>query len=131
MSTKYWSRILIVEDEGITAQALREALEEMNCEVVDVVTSGWESVEKARELEPDLVLMDIQLKGGMDGISATQRIQTQLNIPVVYLTAFSDSDTLKRVLHSGAYGYVVKPFDPDELQSVISQAIRQHRLRRP
>jgi CheY-like chemotaxis protein len=132
MSTQsqYWSKILIVEDEGITAQALKEALSDMGCEVLGIVTTGWEAVEKARDLKPDLVLMDIKLKGGMDGVSATQRIQTQLNIPVVYLTAYSDNDTLKRVLHSGAYGYVVKPFDQDELQSVISQAIRQHLLRR-
>lgn len=123
-------RILIVEDEMITADALAEMLADMGHEVVGRARTGWDAVVKSKELVPNLVLMDIRLKGEMDGVSAAQRIQFEQDIPVVYLTAYSDDETLKRVLHSGAYGFLVKPCDPDELKQAIAKALRQHRIRK-
>jgi CheY-like chemotaxis protein len=98
--------------------------------VVGIVSSGWEAVEQAAALQPDLVLMDIKLMGPMDGVSATQRIQTQSDVPVVYLTSYSDDETLKRVLHSQPYGYLIKPFGDQELRNAINKALYQHRLGR-
>lgn len=127
MTAEHRSKILIVEDEGITAQALREALIDMGHRVVGVAVTGWEAIKKSIDLKPDLVIMDIKLRGEVDGISAAQRIQSQLDIPVIYLTAYSDEQTLKRVVHSKAYGYLVKPFDEYELQSTVDKVLRQHR----
>ncbi len=129
METGHRTKILIVEDEGITAAALVESLVDMGYQVAGVVSTGWDAVQKSTDLKPDLVLMDIKLKGALDGVAAAQRIQAQLDIPVVYLTAYSDDETLKRVVHSRAYGYVVKPFEPNRLQDAIAQALHQHRTR--
>jgi len=128
MGSSRWIRILVVEDEGITAKALEEFLKDSGYEVVGIVSSGWEAVEQTAALQPDLVLMDIKLMGPMDGVSATQRIQSQLDVPVVYLTSYSDDETLKRVLHSQPYGYLIKPFDDQELRNAINKALYQHRL---
>jgi CheY-like chemotaxis protein len=131
MEGKDRARILVVEDEGITVEAVTEMLEEIGHQVVGVASTGWEAIQKAGELQPDLVLMDIRLKGVVDGVAAAQRIQTQQDVPVVYLTAYSDDDTLKRVLHSRPYGFLVKPCNPAELQDAIAQALRKHRARKP
>lgn len=130
MGTPDRIKILIVEDEGITAQALSEALTERGYEVVGIAASGWAGIEQAMTQRPDLVVMDIRLKGPVDGITASQRIQAQLDIPVVYLTAYTDDETLKRVLHSRAHGFVVKPVDADELHHTIAKALNMHRIRR-
>jgi CheY-like chemotaxis protein len=117
----------VVEDEFIIAQALQESLTAMGYEVVDAVETGEQAVEVAGRLRPDVVLMDIQLKGPMDGIQAAQRIQNSLHIPVVYLTAHSDPDTLKRVIHSRSYGYLTKPITEDALKDAIDKALGRHR----
>lgn len=129
MGTKLRARILIVEDDAITIQALSEVLTEAGHEVVGTASRGWEAVEKSIGLRPDLVIMDIKLRGAMDGIATSQRIQAQLDIPVVYVTAYSDNETLKRVLHSNANGYIVKPFDVYTLQNTVDRALRQRQSR--
>lgn len=121
------AKILVVEDEYIIASALQESLTAMGYEVIEVVATGEQAVEVAARLRPDVVLMDIQLKGSMDGIQAAQRIQNRLGIPVVYLTAHSDPDTLKRVVHSRSYGYLTKPITEEELKEAIDKALSRHR----
>jgi CheY-like chemotaxis protein len=130
MDTQQPTRILIVEDEIITAKAIEKSLKDLGYEVVDIVSTGEDAFDKAAAMHPDLVLMDIKLKGLADGVTTTQRIQTYFGIPVVYLTAHSDDETVRRVLHSQPYGYVVKPFSENELQDAIERALQQHKTRR-
>ncbi|MFP4642544.1 MAG: response regulator, partial [Dehalococcoidia bacterium] len=98
-------RILVVEDESIIASEIRGALGELGYTVVDVAVSGEEAVEKTGEYAPDLVLMDIVLEGEMDGIQAAEEIRSQHNIPVLYLTAYTDENTMQRAKISEPYGY--------------------------
>ncbi|MBI4682590.1 MAG: response regulator [Nitrospirae bacterium] len=91
-------RIMVVEDEGITAMRIKRSLEEMGYAVTSTVFTGEEAVKKVEEDNPDLILMDIVLRGKMDGIEAARQIHSNFNIPVVYLTAHSDDKMLKRNL---------------------------------
>ncbi len=122
------SKILIVEDEGIIAMDIRNQLEGFGYEVVGTAFSGGQAITLATEHLPDLVIMDIVLKGQMDGISAAQCISDSLHIPVIFLTAYSDMATLTRAKATGAYGYLVKPFRPDELHASIEVALYKHQL---
>ncbi len=124
-------KILIVEDEFITAMALQESLKRLAYEVAGTpVSTGEEAVLAAMRLQPDLILMDIQLDGPMDGVIATQRIQPLLNVPVVYVTAYTDPETLKRVIYTVPYGFVSKPFTDDELKEAIEKALARHRAKK-
>src|SRR5512138_3183451 len=105
------TRIMIVEDEGLVAMQIKETLETLGYEVPTVVHSGEEAVLKISGTEPDLILMDIHLKGEMNGIQAAKRIRASLEVPVVYLTAYSDPETLKMAELTDPYGYVLKPYD--------------------
>jgi DNA-binding NarL/FixJ family response regulator len=127
MDSKGPTRILVVEDEIIIAKAIKTSLKNLGYDVIGSTSSGREAIEKAIQSRPDLVLMDIKLKGFVDGVLATQRIQTHLDIPVVYLTAHSDEETLKRVLHSKPYGYITKPFIEDKLHAAIEKALNIHK----
>jgi CheY-like chemotaxis protein len=89
------AKILIVEDEGITAEDIKDYLKSLNYDILAVCSTGEDAVEKARELDPELVLMDIMLAGVVDGIQAAEIIREQYGIPVVYLTAYSDPQTLE------------------------------------
>ena len=129
MSPKQPTKILIVEDDIITATAVERNLHKGGYQVTGITASAEEAIELAVATEPDLVLMDIRLKGSMDGITAAQRIHALLNIPVIYLTAHSDPETLKRVLHSKAYGYITKPFTSEHLHDTIQQALEWHKAR--
>lgn len=124
------SRIMIVEDEGIIAMDIRSQLEVFGYQVVATAFSGGQAISLANEHKPDLVLMDIVLKGQMDGISAAQSITESLGIPVIFLTAYSDSATLLRAKATGAYGYLIKPFRPDELHASIEVALYKYQLER-
>jgi DNA-binding NtrC family response regulator len=119
-------KILVAEDEFIIAKDLEGTLERLGYEVVDVVSTGEDAFKAAIYRRPNLVLMDIKLQGNMDGVQAAQQIQTHLDIPVVYLTAHSDPDTLKRVIHSKTYGYLTKPFSVDGLKAAIEKALTLH-----
>ena len=120
------SKILIVEDENIIALDIRSMLEDLGYMVSDVVSSGEESIEKASKTRPDLILMDIKLKGNLDGITAGEVIIKQFRIPIVYLTAYSDQNTLQRI-NGGKNGdqsaVINKPFDESELQSIIDHTL--------
>ena len=120
-------RILVVEDEAIVAMDIQVNLENLGYIVPVMVSSGEEALKKAEEFRPDLVLMDIMLKGDMDGIDAADRIRSDLDIPVVYLTAYADDDTLSRAKITEPFGYIVKPFTERELHSTIEMAIYRHR----
>jgi len=122
-------KILVVEDENIVAMDLRTTLTRLGYEVVDTVGTGPQAIEQVERREPDLVLMDIQLRGAMDGIEAADRIR-HLDVPVVYLTAFSDDATLRRARETEPFGYVLKPFDDRELQIVIELGIHRHRAQK-
>ncbi len=126
MDAKPLVKVLIVEDEIITAKAIEVSLKKMGYCVVGIASYGKVALAAAVSKHPDVVLMDIKLKGPEDGISVAQRIQTFLDIPVIYLTAHSDEQTVKRVIHSKAYGYVVKPVREEELHDAIQKALNWH-----
>jgi len=116
-------KILIVEDERVVARDIQNRLKNLGYSVCGSASSGEDAVKKTSELQPDLVLMDIVLKGEMDGIDAAGQIRERFNIPVVYLTAFSDEKTLQRARLTGPYGYILKPFEDSELRSNIEVAL--------
>ena len=120
------AKILVVEDERITALDIQETLTDLGYRVPAVAASGEEAVQKALETRPDLVLMDVMLKGDTDGIDAAGRIRARLNIPVVYLTAYTDEHTLARARPSAPFGYLVKPFNERELLTTIEMALYKH-----
>ena len=117
------ARILVVEDERIVARDIQYRLTEMGHTVVRITRGGEEAVRLAHELRPDLVLMDIRLDGRLDGIAAAQEIRTRMHVPIVFLTAYADEDTLHRARVTEPFGYVLKPFDERELRTVIEMAL--------
>ena len=124
----YTGRILIVEDEALLAEEMSDRLMRLGYTVVEVVDSAAEAVAAAALLQPDLVLMDIRLKGGDDGTVAAAAIQQQSNVPVVFLTAHSDADTVSRATSTGPFGYVLKPFREQDLVVAIETALTRHRF---
>ena len=122
--------ILIVEDERIIARDIQHSLENLGYTVPAIASSGEKAVEKAAKIRPDLVLMDIRLKGEMNGVEAAEQIRAHLNIPVVYLTAYADDETLQRARISEPFGYVLKPFEEREIHSAIQMALYKHKMER-
>ncbi|MGE4394739.1 MAG: methanogen output domain 1-containing protein [Methanobacteriales archaeon] len=120
--------MLIVEDESIVALDIKHRAELLGYEVVGIASSGEEALKLIKEKKPDLVLMDIVLKGEMDGIEAAEVIKRDYNIPVVYLTAHSDKETLDRAKQTEPFGYLIKPFEDRELHSAIEVAIYKHMI---
>ena len=121
-------KILIVEDESIVAMDIKHRAEGLGYLVTAITPSGEEALEKVAENPPDLVLMDIVLKGEMDGIEAAQKIRDSYDIPVVYLTAYSDERTLKRAKITQPFGYIIKPFEDRELHSAVEVALYKHQM---
>lgn len=122
------NKILIVEDEIIIAEDLQRRLERLGYKVIGIASSGEEAINKAREEIPDLVLMDIVIHGKMDGIETADNIKTMFNIPVIYLTAFSDEETLKRAKITEPFGYMVKPYRERELKITIEIALYKYNI---
>jgi len=120
-------RILVVEDELIVARDILQQLMSLGYEPIESATTGEQAIALATRLKPDLVLMDIQLAGAMDGIAAAQIIRTQLALPVVFLTAFVADDILERAKLTEPFGYVLKPFSERELSTVLAMALYKHR----
>ncbi len=116
-------RILVVEDEGITLIHMTKVLEQLGYEVVGDASSADEAFMKATEFRPDLILLDIVLKGKVDGIDVGDKIRTILNIPIIYLTAHDDEATLERAKVTEPYGYIVKPFREKDLYISIEFAL--------
>ncbi|WP_216351208.1 hybrid sensor histidine kinase/response regulator [Leptolyngbya sp. 'hensonii'] len=121
-------RILVVEDEMIIARDIQGCLENLGYVVSAVVPSGLEAIETAAASRPDLVLMDIRLKGTMDGIQAAEQIWKRFQIPIIYSTGYSDPKTLQRAKETGPFGYVLKPVEERELFVAIETALHRYRL---
>lgn len=121
-------KIIVVEDEFITAADLIANLEQMGFIVPASTDTGEEVFDLALEHKPDLILMDINLKGAMTGISASEKIKTELDIPVVFLTGQSDEATISKALDSEPFGYIIKPFEERSLKTVIAMALYKHSI---
>ncbi len=120
--------ILIVEDEPITAKILAQDLQQAGYRIVGVVDSGRQAIQQIAATKIDLVLMDIVLKGEMDGITISKQIKANYNIPLIYLTSLSDRATLKRARETKPSGYIVKPYNVDDLKATIESAVQNHNL---
>lgn len=121
-------RVLIVEDEIVVAMDLKRSLVQLGYAVVATADSGDEAIRLAGESRPDVVLMDVQLRGTMDGIAAADKISKQWQIPIVYLTAnTNDDETLSRARTAGAYGFLLKPYRPNDLNAALLVAVSQYR----
>ncbi|MBF0336536.1 MAG: response regulator [Nitrospirae bacterium] len=121
-------RILVVEDEGIVALEIQTRLQRLGYAVCAVVSTGEIAIKEAKDKHPDLVLMDIRLKGDMDGIEAAQTIQKEGRVPVIYLTANSDDNTLLRAKLTEPFGFILKPFHERDLRSGIEMALYKHKM---
>jgi diguanylate cyclase (GGDEF)-like protein len=119
--------ILLVEDEGVIARDLEDTLTRLGYRVSGIASEGAEAIEMARELHPQLVVMDVSLRGDVDGIEAACAIQEDAPVPVIFLTGHSDTETLQRAVMTGPLGYLIKPFQEDDLRCAIEVAIHKHR----
>ncbi|QSJ20337.1 response regulator [Nostoc sp. UHCC 0702] len=126
----YQVRILVVEDEVIVARTIASQLNQLGYIVTGTASSGKVAIAKALETKPELVLMDIILKGEMDGITTAAYIREQLDIPVIFLTAYGDQNTLQRAKITQPFGYVVKPFTLQDLRIAIEIGVLKHQLER-
>src|SRR5215469_4060792 len=120
--------ILVVEDENVVALDIQRDLVSFGYGVPATASTGQEAIEMAAALRPDLVLMDIRLRGGVDGIEAAEEIRTHFNIPSIYLTAYADPATVSRARLTGALGYLIKPFGERDLHAAVEVALYRHRL---
>ncbi len=121
-------RILVVEDESLVARDIQNMLKGLGYEVTAVVTSGELALEKAAADPPDIVLMDIVLKGEIDGITAAEKLWEEHGIPVIYLTAYADELTFQRAKATSPFGYLLKPFEERELQTTVEMALYKSRM---
>jgi len=126
VKTMVSTNILIVEDERIVALDIKSSLESLGYTVTAIVASGEAALTKVAESQPDLVLMDINLKGNMDGVETAEQIRAHFSIPVIYLTAYADSNTLQRAKLTEPFGYILKPFEEKELNISIEMALYKH-----
>lgn len=121
-------RVLIVEDESIVAKDIQHRLESMGYDVFSIASTGKSAISRIEKNRADIVLMDIRLKSGMDGVEAAEQIHNRFNIPVVYLTAYADDLTLERAKVTEPYGYIIKPVEDTELKSSIELALYKHAI---
>lgn len=123
-------RILLVEDERLVALSLTHQLEKLGHCVVGHSAVGQDAITKAGELRPDLVIMDIHLEGDLDGVEAAAEIRKQYDLPVIYLTAFSNPEVLDRAKQTEPLGYLLKPYEERDLHVVIETGLYRHRAER-
>ncbi len=124
------SRILIVEDEMVISLEIAATLNRLGYDVVGQAITGLDALRLVEEHDPDLILMDIRLKGEMDGIEAACQVTDRFDLPVIFLTAHSDEATLERAIAVSPSGYLIKPFKDRELFSSIELALHKHEIRR-
>ena len=120
--------VLIVEDEIIVSKDLEYSLKSLGYNVVGCVATGVKAIELAKKSKPDIILLDIMLKGEMSGIDAAGIISKTLNIPFIYLTAYSEENTIEEAKKTGPYGYIVKPFKEIDIKTAIEMAVHKHSL---
>jgi two-component system response regulator LytT len=120
------TNILIVEDESIIAKDIQHSLKKLGYTVVGVTSTGEDAIKLTEELKPDLILMDIMLKGDISGIDAAIQIREKYNIPIIYLTAYADESNLNRAKISEPYGYILKPFKEIDLRTSIEMSLYKH-----
>lgn len=120
------ARILIVEDETIVAMDIEQGLKGLGYEVTGLAGTGEEAIRLAQQTRPDLVLMDIQLRGGMNGIEAAREIHQRWRVPVIFLTAYADEKTVQQAANVEPFGYLLKPFEDRELHTAIEVALHKH-----
>ena len=118
---------MVVEDEWVVADQLCSDLKDLGYTVCSMASTGYEAIRKVEADSPDLILMDIVLKGRMDGIEAAERITSQLNIPVLYLTAHTNQEYIERAKQTNPIGYLVKPYNQKELYATIEMALHKYR----
>ena len=122
------ARVIIADDERIVAADLRKRMMGLGCTVVAVVGSGEDAVRAALDQHPDLVLLDIGMEGAFDGITAAEKIRAEVDIPVIFVTSYSDKETLRRAKEIGPFGYILKPFDERELATTVEMALFRHHM---
>jgi len=130
MTETRMKKIMVVEDEAVIALRLQQRLAMMGYEVVALSHSSEESLEKARDLRPDLILMDIKIPGNLDGITVAEIVKSELDIPVVFLTAFAEDQIIERAKQAEPYGYIVKPFQDQELKAAVEIALYKKDMER-
>lgn len=121
-------RILVAEDERIVAKDISQTLKKFGYDVMDSANSAEKVISQAKEFEPDLILMDILLDGEATGIDAAKILQKEMEIPIVYLTALADENTLNKAKETEPYGYILKPFDEKTLRTTVEMALYKHQL---
>jgi diguanylate cyclase (GGDEF)-like protein/PAS domain S-box-containing protein len=121
-------RVLIVEDEAVIALDLAQQLRSFGYEVVGIASSGRRAMELTAAQQPDLIMMDIVIKGSQDGVETARRIHTEFDVPVVFLTAYGDAGTVERVKQVAPHGFLIKPFRPADLRNAIEVALVRHGL---
>ena len=119
-------KVLVVEDELLIAKSTAKKLQHLGYEVTNIVSSGAAAIQSIQDTRPDLILMDIAIKGDMDGIEVANIIKSKEDIPIIYLTAYADDITLERASETGCYGYIVKPFKERELHATIKIILNKH-----
>jgi DNA-binding LytR/AlgR family response regulator len=118
--------IFIVEDESIVAKDIQNSLTKLGYNVIGIANNGKDAVYRITELMPDLVLMDIMIKGDITGIDVSELIKEKINVPVIFLTAYADEATLAKAKITEPYGYILKPFKEIDLHSTIEMAVYKH-----
>ncbi len=118
--------IFIVEDESIVAKDISNSLTKLGYNVVGIANNGKDALTQIMEAQPDLVLMDIMIKGDMTGIDVSEKLKEEQNIPVIFLTAYADEGTLSKAKITEPYGYILKPFKEIDLHSTIEMAVYKH-----
>ncbi|WP_319578476.1 response regulator [uncultured Methanospirillum sp.] len=121
-------KVLVVEDEFVTGLEIRARLEDLGYEVLGVVDTGEEAITKAEDLLPDIMIMDITLRGEMTGIESADIIRKKLTIPVIFLTAHSDDSTVEKAIQSEPFGYLIKPLDERILKTTIQMALYKYAM---
>lgn len=130
IESKRCDKIMVVEDEWIVADQLCNNLKELGYMVCATASTGADAIKNVKEYNPDLILMDIVLKSEMDGIEAAEQITSEFNIPVIYLTSYTNQEYIERAKQTKPFGYLVKPFKQGELYANIEMALHKHRLER-
>ena len=121
------TNVLVVEDESIVSKDIQHSLKKLGYNVVGAAATGEQAVKLAVEAQPDIILMDIMLKGEMNGIEAATQIRQETHIPVIFLTAYADESTLNKAKVTQPYGYIIKPFKEIDIHTSIEMALYKHK----